>query len=133
MQSGFREYALLDQRVLRKLESEHSKGLRADGRNPRSYNGENILDEADFKNMDHYVKKYLKCEIKSQTQAYLDMIDDKYSNPNVLSAWILRLTFMSFVGRHIFLTVIFILSKSWHIWTFRPYFEQVHFDRNGHL
>ncbi|MGM9960931.1 MAG: hypothetical protein ACI32F_06450 [Allobaculum sp.] len=79
LQSGLREYALLDHRVLRKLVSGQTKGLRVDGHSPRSYNGKNILDEADFKNMDRYVKKYLKCEIKSQTQAYLDMIDDKYS------------------------------------------------------
>ena len=79
LQSGFRDYSVLDQRVLRKFQNNHQKSWRASGNKPRSMNGDTILDDQDFKNMNKYVKRYLNNEVKSQVQAYLDMIDEKYS------------------------------------------------------
>lgn len=77
LQSGFSDYALVDQRTQREtFEYDHSIQR---GRKPQYGTRAKLLDERDIRNFEKYRKKYMTSEVKTIENAYLDMIEFEYS------------------------------------------------------
>ena len=83
LQSGFYDNSLLDTRLTKGKDITKNKYnyKKKPGRKPKEskINKGKVLTEADRKNFEKYLKKYLKSEVKSIQSAYDDMCSDCYS------------------------------------------------------
>ena len=77
LQSGYQDVSLLDQRLF--AEHVHKNWSVTPGRKPSDGNSVKLLTEEDYENFDKYMKVYLKSEIKTQMNAYLDMVKFCYT------------------------------------------------------
>ncbi|MCD7762997.1 MAG: Mu transposase C-terminal domain-containing protein [Lachnospiraceae bacterium] len=78
LQSGMQNYALIDQRVFSNLLPRKAKAVQSGAKSTYKAPAP-ILADKDFKNLETYMKRYLKSEVKTIQNAYYDMIDEKYS------------------------------------------------------
>lgn len=76
LQSGLQDVSLTDQRGRTK-----SPETRVVSSGKKKKNGDTayLVTEADKKKFQKYLKRYLKSEVKSKEETYLDMIDEEYS------------------------------------------------------
>lgn len=77
LQSGKQDYALIDQRKFSSHESCDWKTT--PGKKAEDGNVAKLLTEEDFENFEKYMNRYLRSEVSTQMNAYLNMVSDCYS------------------------------------------------------
>ena len=77
LQSGLQDVALTDQRGKIK-KSQENRSISA-GKKKKTGDNAYLVTDADRKKFQKHMKRYLKSEVKSKEEAYLDLIDEEYS------------------------------------------------------
>lgn len=77
LQSGLQDIALTDHRGQKKKSSEN-RSVSA-GRKKKNGDDAYLITDADRKKFQKHLKRYLKSQVKSKEEAYLDLIDEEYS------------------------------------------------------